>query len=113
MGESFNFINWITNLWNFIVDDQIIPDNLKTDKIIYLWKKKKGSREDPNKYRPITHVIGISKFFESILNQSLQNVSNPAMEFQHAYTKGKSTSTALLKNFPEVKKLSGSDIYSP
>ena len=46
LGKLQNFISWITKLWNAIVEDGSIPNILKRDKIIYLWKKK-GSREDP------------------------------------------------------------------
>ena len=40
LGKSPNFIKWIAKLWNKIVDDREIPDILKRDKIIYIWKKE-------------------------------------------------------------------------
>jgi len=96
MSKSSNFLKWIVYLWNTIVDDDEIPDILKQDKIIYIWKKK-GLATDPKKYRPITLVTGLSKIIEALLNRRiLKLIPNPSIAFQHAYTKNRSTTTALM-----------------
>jgi hypothetical protein len=83
-------------LWNKSVEVNCFSHHLKRDNIIYIWKKK-GSRGDPAKYRPITLVTTISKITEALLNSRLLYiVPNPAHNFQHAYTKNRSTHTAIL-----------------
>jgi len=59
--------------------------------------EKKGNIDYPKKYRPIKLVTSISKIIEGLLNtRIINNIPNPAANFQHAYTKNKSTTTAIL-----------------
>jgi len=96
MGNSKEFINTVVEIWNLMVEDGTFPQNLKMDRIIYLWKKK-GEKDNPKFYRPITLVVCLSKIMEGLLHLKIKlSLPLPANNIQHAYKPERSIQTALL-----------------
>ena len=97
LKQSTEFIESITSLWNNIIDNEEIPQDMKIDRIIYLWKRK-GCKLDAKYYRPITLVTATSKITEGILHHKIQMiVPMPADKIQHAYKQNRSIQTGLLE----------------
>jgi exonuclease III len=72
------------------------PRNMKLNKVIPTFKK--GDKEDLNNWRPIAMTSSVSKIYEKIFLNRLENhlqVNNYVSPQQHGFQKGKSTLTAL------------------
>ena len=76
--------------------DGFIPDRLLAMKVRFLPKSGKDKYESPKAYRPITLSNFLLKGLERIVQWRLQEttLSEPLLN-QHAYTRGRSTETAL------------------
>ena len=59
----------LKDLFNAIYDEGSFPAEWIDSKIVPLHKK--GSRDEPNKYRAISLISSISKIFTNILNKRL------------------------------------------
>ena len=59
-------------LFNIILDTGLIPASWTEGLIVPIYKNK-GSKEDPNNYRPITLLSCIGKVFTSLLNERITN----------------------------------------
>ena len=74
----------------------IFPANLKSAKISPIFKGK-GSRSDPDNYRPIAVFSAIARLFEKLTHQQLHSyIKNSLSETQSGFKKGYSTETSLL-----------------
>ena len=62
-------------LFNIILDTGKIPSSWTEGCIIPIYKKK-GSKLDPENYRPITNLSCLGKLFTAIINSRLQTFSN-------------------------------------
>lgn len=74
----------------------IFPDDLKVAKVIPLHKT--GDINNINNYRPISILTIISKIFEKLMKQRLVHYLEKHKllnSFQHGFTKGKSTESAI------------------
>lgn len=92
-----NLVPPLTCLINRSFADGIFPNNLKTARVLPLFKS--GSCKQMSNYRPVSLLSAISKVLEKIMCDRLlsfltrYNILNPA---QHGFIKNKSTKTALL-----------------
>ena len=74
----------------------IFPANLKLAKISPIFKGK-GSRSDPDNYRPISVLSVIARLFEKLIHQQLYSyIKHSLSETQSGFKKGYSTETSLL-----------------
>jgi len=78
-----------------------IPESWRLAKIIPLHKK--GNKQEIENYRPIANLQSISKLYEKMLLQKI-NEMVPGIEgfHQHGFQKAKSTTTALLELQSEI-----------
>ena len=88
-----NGINFMTNMFNKVVNNCTIPPIWKVGRIIPLPKPGKPSDEGPS-YRPISLLSPAAKILESLLLEPLQD-SISLKPHQHGFRKGRSTVTAL------------------
>eukprot|EP00662_Eupelagonemidae_sp_cell21_P037082 gene37082-biopygen74340 len=75
------------------------PKQWKDAEVMPLWKKK-GSRDDPTKYRPIALLPAISRVVERLLGRQLKahvRMAGIMPGFQHGFVPGRSCETAILQ----------------
>jgi hypothetical protein len=92
----------MSQLVNTTFTEERFLRNMKLNKVIPLFKK--GDKEDLNNYRPIAMSSSVSKIYEKIFLNRLENhlqVNNYVSPQQHGFQKGKSTLTALY-DFVEI-----------
>ena len=80
--------------------DSCLPDDLKSSNITPLFKK--GSKSDPDNYRPVSLTCVSCKIMESIIRDYVAEVmmnSGLLSTFQHGFIKGQSCATNLLTAF--------------
>ena len=98
-------------LFNRIIETGTIPVCFKEATVIPVYKK--GSKQDPNNYRPVSLTSCILKVFEQILLDTMldfveeNNIMSP---YQHGFYRSRSTCTNLLNFWHDVTKLA--DIHS-
>ena len=88
----------LTHIFNLSLYHGFVPDDWKTARITPIFKKK-GSKEDPNNYRPISVVSTIAKILEKHIKLELMNYmtnNNLLASSLSAYIRHHSTETALL-----------------
>ena len=74
----------------------VFPDNLKLARISAIFKGK-GSRSNPDHYRPISVLSVIARLFEKIVHQQLCDFLKESLSFtQSGFKPGCSTETSLL-----------------
>ena len=86
----------LTYLINNVISSSTFPDNLKIARVTPLFKK--GSKSDPNNYRPISILSVLSKLIEKILTSQvrayMENL-NLFTENQHGFREKRNTTGAL------------------
>lgn len=100
---SLNIVDILTVLINRCLALGIFPACLKLAIVIPVYKK--GSKTDPNNYRPISLVSVFSKIFEKILKTRLEEFLNKINFFnrdQFGFTSGCSTEDAILTFINDV-----------
>ena len=114
---SYYTIIIITNLFNKIVNSNIIPISWKTAKIIPVLKPNKNSNEHKS-YRPIALLSPLAKTLESTIH-SIIKPHLPQLSHQHGFKSKHSTTTALhsiidpiLTGFNQKKTTSSHSISS-
>lgn len=88
----------LAHIFNICLASAVFPEKMQLAKVILLYKK--GDRNVPGNYRPISILPVFSKDFERVLHQRLSNFinkSNLLTPFQFGFCKGKSTESALLE----------------
>lgn len=87
----------LTYLVNWSLNTGIFPDELKTAKIVPLYKK--GNQSCVENYRPISMLSVISKILEKVVFNRMKNflsAYNILNMAQHGFREGRSTQTAIL-----------------
>ena len=64
-----HLIRPLTDIYNTSISTGIYPDELKVAKCVPIFKK--GKKDDPSNYRPISILSSINKVFEKLLYQRL------------------------------------------
>lgn len=101
-----------TKVINHCISSHVFPDYLKIAKVIPVHKK--GDINDPNNYRPISLLPIISKIFEKILYEQIQEyfeTNNLFTSSQFGFRQGKSTTDAILAFLSEATDSMESDNY--
>lgn len=96
-GETI--IHSLVTLFNKIIAAQTIPDNWRGSIIIPLYKGSGKPRTDPNSYRPISLISCMSKIFERLILDRINDyIRSQAIKFpcneQQGFQKGLSCMTA-------------------
>ena len=97
------FVPILTKLFVKSYDDGNIPKLMKAANIVPIFKC--GDKRSPNNYRPVSITSVISKIYESIIRDDLQNhidLHNIIIKNQHGLCASKSTSTNLLDFWNDV-----------
>lgn len=87
----------LTQVLNRCLCEAVFPHQLKMAKVIPVFKK--GDKELPQNYRPISILPVFSKIFESIIKNKIIGFlekHNLLSDNQHGYRRGRSTTTAML-----------------
>jgi hypothetical protein len=85
----------------------------KQGKIIPLYKK--GSKDDPNNYRPVQLQTAFSKILEKVMLKRLINFmeqNNILIKQQHGFRKSKSTETAIFEYIDNVTSILSTDKHA-
>lgn len=93
----------LCHIYNTSIYSGIFPDALKVAEVLPFHKK--GSKLDPNNYRPISLLPTFSKIFEKLIKTRLikfLSKTNFFNEKQFGFREGKSTEDALLKLCSEI-----------
>ena len=88
----------LTHIFNLSLYHGIIPNDCKMARITPVFKNK-GTKHDPNNYRPISVVATVAKILEKYVKSHIMNhliTNNLLSTSQSAYIKNHSTQTALL-----------------
>jgi hypothetical protein len=83
-------------IFNTCLQSGVFPHHLKYSKVTPVYKK--GPKDDPNSYRPISVIPIIGKIFEVIIKSQLYNFFENSGFFsssQYGFRKGKTTAQAL------------------
>lgn len=110
--DACNFISTpLCHIFNLSLQEGKFPDTLKIAKVTPIYKK--GSKDTPGNYRPISVLPVIGKIFEKIVNKQLMNfleVNNVLQQHQYGFRKKYSTKlsvvnlcNAILKSVDEGK----------
>ena len=102
-------IEYLTKLFNDVLQTAIIPPLWKTGRIIPLLKPGKPSNEGKS-YRPVSLLSPLAKLMESLLLPHLQEAV-PLKDHQHGFRKGRSCTTALHTITSHIKE--GLNINKP
>ena len=93
----------IQKIWRKSLDTGEIPDILKLQTIIPLYKK--GSKTLPENYRPVSLTSHLTKLFERILRKKIMHhieKNNLLSDNQHAFRSGRSCLSQLLQHIEYV-----------
>ena len=84
----------LSYIFNLSLENGVFPDFLKTAKVTPIYKK--GSREEPGNYRPISVLPIVAKVFEKIVNKRLiEFLDSHDILYKHQYGFRKKYSTKL------------------
>ena len=98
--DPLNFILDPTYIFNIIICDSTIPDNMKISVITPLFKK--GKPDDINNYRPIALFSQFSKILEKIIsNRFLHFIDKHKLLYdkEYGFIRNSSTSHAFYDNY--------------
>ena len=88
----------LADIFNTSIKTGIYPDDLKIAKCILLYKK--GNKDDPPNYRPISILCLINKIFEKLSYQRLYKYFTKfkiLYEYQYGFRQNHSTTQALIE----------------
>ena len=112
--QSEPFRGHIFRLFRAICYIGHIPERFKTDKIVFLYKRK-GDLLDPANYRPITHAPAYGKHLEKILLKTSKSIDDQNRD-NHAYTQNHSIFSAianLIATTEDINKLNDTLLTRP
>ncbi|KAF2346319.1 Reverse transcriptase domain [Trinorchestia longiramus] len=96
----------LTNIFNRSLETGIVPDDWKRANVTPIFKK--GNKQIPNNYRPISLTFVISKTIERLLKVRITmhlNDQNLINDNQHGFREKRSCLTNLLDFFGEVNRI--------
>ena len=91
-------------IFNASISTGVYPDHLKIARVTPIFKK--GSKDDPGNYRPISVLSTVNKIFERILHNRLYKYLtkfNILYEYQFGFREGHSTTQALVDITDRIK----------
>ncbi|KAF2345377.1 Reverse transcriptase domain [Trinorchestia longiramus] len=96
----------LTKIFNRYLETGIVPDDWKRANVTPIFKK--GNKQIPNNYRPISLTSVISKTIERLLKVRITkhlNDQNLINDTQHGFREKRSCLTNLLDSFGEVNRI--------
>ena len=90
-------------VFNKSLNEGSIPEMWRCANVVPIFKK--GSKEDPLNYRPVSLTCVLCKMFESIIKKRISkdlNKNNFLIDEQHGFRSGHSTTTNLLEFYNDV-----------
>ena len=112
--SSSIIVNPLTEIFNLSISTGIYPDGLKIAKCIPIFKK--GKRNDPSNYRPISILSTINKLFEKLLYVRLYKYLTKfkiLYDYQYGFRKNHSTNQALIEITDYLKAaFNGKNLYA-
>lgn len=96
----------LLHIINTSLTQNLIPQNLKISKIYP--KFKKGNKQDPGNYRPISNLPTVSKLLERVIyDQIISHLEENKMLTicQHGFRKGRGTNTAIAKLCEDISTI--------
>ena len=87
----------LTHIINLSLIQGVVPDDLKSARIVPIFKK--NDKTEVGNYRPVSILSVISKIFERVVYDQIENYlhkHNLLFEFQSGFRKGFSTETCLI-----------------
>ena len=120
-GLSMNVLKKIINplikpflhICNLSFENGIVPDEMKIEKIIPLYKS--GEKNVFNNYRPVALLPQLSKILEKLFCKRLNNFlekNKVIANSQYGFRENRSTSTALLELLEEITAASDQNKYT-
>ena len=94
----------LTKVYNKSISEGIYPDELKTARVLALYKK--GSKSDPNNYRPISILSCFNKIFERLVCKQLLSYLEKykiLFKFQFGFRENHSTILALTEITDKIR----------
>ena len=98
------FVPLLTSIINKSFKEGVFPSNLKCAKVIPIYKK--GDKTKCPNYRPISLLSNVSKIFERVMSNRLENYLNSnsiLYEHQYGFRKKYSTEHAILSITEKIK----------
>jgi len=100
-----NIIEFLTKLYQAILNTGYTPKLWRTSKVIFIPKVGKDDYSNPKAYRPISLTCGLLKVMEKIIKKHLISVGiMRELNNQFAFRPGCSTETAISKVVDELEK---------
>ena len=87
----------LAHIINLSVIQGVVPDDLKTARVVPLFKK--NDKTDVGNYRPVSILSTVSKIFERVIYDQLEEYlanKNVLYDYQSGFRKGMSTDTCLI-----------------
>jgi exonuclease III len=103
----------LAEIINCSLDTGVVPDAIKIAKIVPIFKK--GDRENPSNYRPISILPFFAKYFEKIMHHRLNNYvekSHIIFPYQYGFQSGRSTFMPLMDMYDKISKAFENNEYS-
>src|ERR1043165_4473680 len=103
----------LAELINCSLNTGVVPHAIKIAKIVPIYKK--GGRDDPTNYRPISILPFFAKYFEKIMYDRLSNFvekSNIIFSHQYGFQSGRSTFMPLLNMYDKISNAFENSEYS-
>jgi len=90
-------INWLRKIFQSILAVGELPTAWQETKVVFIPKAGKATHTTAKDFRPISPTSFLLKSFERMISLHIRATVDPTQisEAQHAYTKGKSTESAL------------------
>ena len=101
--NKLTLISALTHLTNSVISGSKFPDCLKIARVTPLFKK--GSKTDPNNYRPISILPALSKVIEKILTKQIRAFMedfNLFTDTQYGFREKRNTTGALNRLFEKI-----------
>ena len=103
----------LAEIINCSLNTGVVPDAIKIAKIVPIYKK--GDRDNPANYRPISILPFFSKYFEKIMYDRLNNFiekSHILFPHQYGFQSGRSTYMPLMNIYEKISNAFENNEYS-
>lgn len=99
-------MKWLVTIFRGTLQLNYIPSRWREVTVVFIPKAGKSSHTNPKDFRPISLSSFLLKTLERLIDTFIRNSLTPSLlaRSQHAYSKGKSTETALNSLVTEIEK---------
>ena len=95
----------LTIIFNKSLSEGVVPDSWKEAEVVPIFKK--GKRDDPGNYRPVSLTSVCGKIMEKIVRKEIVDhleINEVISDVRHGFVQGKSCQTQLLTVIEEWTK---------